>query len=454
MNLLNTLLAFAVALGSLVVVHEFGHYLAARLCGVKVLRFCVGFGRIITSRHFGRDGTEWALAVFPLGGYVKMLDEREGPVAADELPRAFNRQSVWKRIVIVVAGPLANFLLAIALYWILFVHGVPGLKPVIGAVAPESAAAEAQFQVGDVITRIGNEPVTTWQDARWLLLKYAVDRAPVRIEVQNERTEIHDRRLDMTQLKAADLDGDFLRTLGFMRLQPPLAPEIGRVVADGAGERAGLLAGDRIISIDGRQVKRWDEVVAAIAASPERELNVEVNRGGAVMQLKIVPDAVLENSRRIGRIGVAVRFDADAMRQYMVDVSYPPSVSALKALERTWDTSLFSLRMLGKMVVGEVSLKNLSGPITIADYAGQSAQTGWTTYLAFIALISISLGVLNLLPIPLLDGGHLMYYMLEIAKGSPVSTRVMEVGQNIGMGLLFLLMAFAIYNDITRLFNG
>jgi regulator of sigma E protease len=226
------------------------------------------------------------------------------------------------------------------------------------------------------------------------------------------------------------------------------------VVAGGAAERAGVMVGDEVLAIDGVAVKRWDQVVAAIAASPERELELAIKRGDTRKTFRIKPDAVVENSTRIGRIGVAVKVDPAAMQRYMVEVRYSPWTSIGKALERTWDTSLFSLRMLGKMIVGEVSLKNLSGPITIADYAGQSAQTGWISYLAFIALISISLGVLNLLPIPLLDGGHLMYYMLEIVKGSPVSTKVMEVGQNIGMGLLFLLMAFALYNDISRLVNG
>jgi len=453
-SLLNTIIAFVVALGSLVVVHEFGHYLAARICNVKVLRFSVGFGRILASRRLGRDQTEWALAAFPLGGYVKMLDEREGEVAPEDLPRAFNRQSVWRRFLIVVAGPLANFLLAIFVYWLIFMHGVPGLKPVIGGVAPASAAAQAQFEPGEVIVKVGGDAVATWQDARWVLLKHAVDRATVAIEVQNERAEIHFRRLDMSGLKPADLDGDFLRTLGFARPQPPLAPVIGRVVAGAAAERAGVMVDDEVLAIDGAAVKRWDQVVAAIAASPERELELEIKRGDTRKTFRIKPDAVVENSTRIGRIGVAVKVDPAAMQRYMVEVRYSPWTSIGKALERTWDTSLFSLRMLGKMIVGEVSLKNLSGPITIADYAGQSAQTGWISYLAFIALISISLGVLNLLPIPLLDGGHLMYYMLEIVKGSPVSTKVMEIGQNIGMGLLFLLMAFALYNDISRLVNG
>ena len=445
MNFLTTIVAFAFALGSLIVVHEFGHYLAARLCNVKVLRFAVGFGRVIFSRRYGKDQTEWALAAFPLGGYVKMLDEREGEVAAQDLPRAFNRQSVYRRFLIVVAGPLANFLLAIFLYWLIFMHGVPGMKPVIGAVAPESPAAQAQFAVGETIVKVGGEAVTTWQEARWGLLTYAVDRASVAMEVQNEHAEIHFRKLDMSGLKPADLDGDFLRVLGFSRLQPPLPPVIGRIIPGGAAERGGALAGDEITAVDNVAVKRWDQLVAAISASPERELVLDIKRAGSMLKLKVTPEAAVENTARIGRIGVGVRVDADAMRQYMVEVRYTPWA---------WETSVFSLRMLGKMIVGEVSLKNLSGPITIADYAGQSAQIGWISYLAFIALISISLGVLNLLPIPLLDGGHLMYYMLEIIKGSPVSTRLMEVGQNFGMGLLFLLMAFALYNDITRLLNG
>jgi len=454
MNFLTTLAAFAFALGALVVVHEFGHYLAARLCNVKVLRFSVGFGRVIASRRYGRDNTEWALAAFPLGGYVKMLDEREGDVPAEELPRAFNRQSVYRRIIIVIAGPLANFLLAIFLYWLIFMHGVPGIRPVIGAVTPDSAAAHAQFEAGETIVRIGSDPVTTWQDARWLMLKYAVDRAWVALEVQNERAQINVRQLDMSALTPADLDGNFLRALGFARLQPPLPPVIGRVMPGGAAERGGILAGDEVTAIDSAPLDRWDQVVAAISASPERQLLIEVKRGQTRLQMKILPDAAVENGTRIGRIGVAVRFDENSVKKYMVEMRYSPWDSLVRAGERTWDTARFSLSMLGKMIIGEVSLKNLSGPITIADYAGQSAQIGWISYLAFLALISISLGVLNLLPIPLLDGGHLMYYMLEIVKGSPVSTRIMEIGQNVGMGLLFLLMAFALYNDITRLVNG
>ncbi len=453
MYVLTTIIAFAFALGVLIVVHEFGHYLAARLCNVKVLRFSVGFGHILASRRYGVDETEWALAAIPLGGYVKMLDEREGVVAQADLPRAFNRQSVYRRFVIVVAGPVANFLLAIFLYWLVFMHGVPGIKPVIGAVTPNSPAAQAQFAVGDVILRIGPEPVATWQDARWALLKHAVERSTVALEIQNPRNEIHVRSLDMSRLTPTDLDGDFLRALGFARLQPPLAPVIGRVIAGSAADRAGLVAGDEVLAVGDAPVTRWDEVVVRVSASPQQQLALRIKRGNTTLEVHVTPEPVVENAARIGRIGVAARVDEAAMRQYIVEVRYSALASLGKALERTWDTSIFSLRMLGKMLVGEVSLKNLSGPITIADYAGQSAQTGWISYLVFLALISISLGVLNLLPIPLLDGGHLMYYMLEIVKGSPVSTKAMEVGQQVGMGLLFMLMAFALYNDITRLFN-
>ncbi len=454
MNLLTTILAFAFALGSLIIAHEYGHYLVARLCNVKVLRFSLGFGRVLASRHYGPDHTEWAISVFPLGGYVKMLDEREGPVATEDLPRAFNRQSVYRRLMIVAAGPLANFLLAILLYWLIFMHGVPGIRPVIGAVAPGSPAAQAQFTPGETIVKIGPHAVATWQDARWMLLKYAVGRSSVSLEVHTDKAEINWRTLDLSRLTPEDLDSDFLRTLGFTRFQAPLPPVIGRVVPGGAAERGGLRTGDEIVAIDGNSIERWDQVVSAISASPEKSIALDIKRAAGVVRMAIKPDAVVEKSVRTGRIGVAPYIDPATMQKYMVEVRYSPWDGLVQALERTWDTSAFSLRMLGKMVLGEVSLKNLSGPITIADYAGQSAQVGWISYLTFLALISISLGVLNLLPIPLLDGGHLMYYMLEIVKGSPVPDKVMEIGQQIGMGMLMLLMACALYNDIFRLING
>ena len=455
MNLLITVVAFVVALGCLIVVHEFGHYLVARLCNVKVLRFSVGFGKPLWGRALGRDGTEWVIAAFPLGGYVKMADEREAEVAPQDLPRAFNRQSVYRRFAIVIAGPAANFLLAILFYWVLFVHGVPGIKPVLGPVTPGTPAASAGFVPGELMVRIGDEPVATWQDARWMLLQHAVHKAGVSIEVRNEKGEIAWRKLDLSGLSANDLDSDFLKALGLTRYQPVIKPVIGSIVNGGAAERAGLRAGDEITGINTQRITSWDLVVNMVRSHPDETLTFEVRRQGVLLRaIEITPVLVIENGQPTGKIGAAPLIDRSVMADLLTEVRYGPLESMVKASQKTWDTSIFSLKMLGKMIVGEVSLKNLSGPITIADYAGQTAQGGWISYLLFLALISISLGVLNLLPIPLLDGGHLMYYMFEIFKGSPVSDRVIEIGQHIGMALLFTLMAFALYNDINRLING
>ena len=455
MALLTAIAAFVVALGCLIVVHEYGHFLVARACGVKVLRFSVGFGRPLWSWRFGRDATEWVIAAFPLGGYVKMLDEREGPVAPEELARAFNRQSVWRRIAIVVAGPAANFLLAIALYWVLFVHGVPGLKPVLAVPPPGTPAHHAGFAAGDVIVRIGTEPVASWQDARWALLQHAIGRAAIAVTVAPAAGGTATRRLDLSGLTVADLDGDFLRTLGLARYAPPLKPVIGEVVAGGAAERAGLRAGDEIAAINNQKIESWEQVVKIVRAHPQAPLVIELKRGAALLPaIAVTPDAVAEGGGRIGRIGAAPRMDSTALADMLVDVRYGPLESLARAARKTWDTSVFSLRMLGKMIVGEVSLRNISGPITIADYAGQSAQSGTASYLLFLALISISLGVLNLLPIPLLDGGHLMYYAIEIVRGRPLSDRALEIGQHAGLVLLIALMAFALYNDVHRLLGG
>jgi regulator of sigma E protease len=447
MSLLTTVVAFVFALGSLIVVHEFGHYLAARWCNVKVLRFSLGFGKVLASRRIGKDRTEWTFSAIPLGGYVKMLDEREGEVAPGELARAFNRQSVLRRILIVVAGPAANFLFAIFLYWLVFMNGMPGLKPVVGNVAPQSAAAQAGFLPGEIIVSVDGENVATWQDARWKLLQHVVSHHAVRLEVHNLRGDIAWRALETRGITPAQLDGDFLTALGFMRQTDPAPSVAGQLTPGGPAQRSGLREGDEILAVNGRAVQYWDELVKIIRDNPGIPVILEVRReGNRLPGISVTPDSTGDGEQKVGRAGIR--------NPYYVEVRYGPGRSAELALTRTWDTSIFSLRMLGKMITGDVSLKNLSGPITIADYAGQSAQVGWISYMVFLALISISLGVLNLLPIPLLDGGHLMYYMLEIVKGSPVSDKGMEVGQRIGMGLLFLLMACAIYNDIFRLINS
>jgi regulator of sigma E protease len=454
MSIFSTVIAFVVALGVLIVFHELGHYLIARLCGVKVLRFSLGFGQPLWRRKFGADQTEWAVSAFPLGGYVKMLDEREGPVAPEERHRAFNRQPVATRFAIVLAGPVANFLLAILLYWMLFLHGVPGMRPVVGEPVPGTPAASARIAPGELIARIDGADVATWQDLRWALLEHSMRKGTVELEMHTERGDIQFRRLDLSSIGPEKIDVDLLQAIGLTRYQPALKPVIGRLIAGGAGERDGLREGDEILEIDGHRVAGWEELVALVIRAPGHALQFKVMRGGATHQLAITPEAKQEGGKTLGRIGAAPKIDEAAIKRLIVEVRYGPLESVARAVERTWGVSMFTLKMLGRMIVGDISLKNLSGPITIADYAGQSAQLGWLAYVSFLALISISLGVLNLMPVPLLDGGHLMYYVAEIVKGSPVSDRVMEVGQQVGMVLLFSLMAFALYNDINRLLGG
>jgi regulator of sigma E protease len=454
MNLLFTLAAFAVALGVLIVIHEMGHFLVARWCGVKVLRFSVGFGKPLYVKRFGADGTEWAIGAFPLGGYVKMLDEREGEVAAHELPQAFNRQSVYRRSAIVVAGPLANLLLAILLYWVLFLHGVPGVKPVLGEIPAATAAAAAGFQPGEVLSRIDGQDVITWQDVRWVLLKRTLQNEKIGVEVHNEQGETATRQLDLGGVTSDDLEGDFLEKLGLTHFRPELKSVVEKVLPGGAAAKGGLAAGDAIVAVNGQPVSLWEDVVKEVRQSPSRPLKFEVKRADGLHVLQITPDAVVEEGKSVGKIGAMAAFDKQILQRLMTEVRYGPLRALGEAFVKTWDTSVFSLKMMGKMVFGEVSWRNISGPITIADYAGQSANLGWVPYLSFLALISISLGVLNLLPIPLLDGGHLMYYMAEFIKGSPVTEKTMEIGQQIGFALLMTLMAFAFYNDINRLLTN
>ncbi|MCX7178222.1 MAG: RIP metalloprotease RseP [Proteobacteria bacterium] len=446
--------AFALALGVLIVVHELGHFMVARWCGIKVLRFSVGFGKVLLSRRFGADRTEWVISAFPLGGYVKMLDEREAPVEPQELMRAFNRQAVWKRILVVAAGPLANLLLALLLYWLLFMQGVEEMRPVLEAPTAATDAASAEVQDGETVRTVNGKPVATWQELRWELMQVALDRVPLTLEVINSRAEISHRHIETQQLTPADLEADLPSRLGLKPYRPRLKPIVGEVAANSVAEQAGILPGDEFVSIDGQAIQSWNDVATRIRQAAGANLLLELQRNGTQLSLRLIPAAVEEGGQRIGRIGIMAQDDPSLRAALMITVRYSAVAAIGKAASQTWGLSTFSLKMIGRMIIGDVSWRNLSGTVTIADYAGQSARLGWTYYLKFLALISISLGVLNLLPIPILDGGHLLYYMVEIIKGGPLSERVMEIGQKIGLVLLIILMAFAFYNDINRFVSG
>jgi regulator of sigma E protease len=447
--------SFLATVGVLVIIHELGHYAAARMMDVKILRFSVGFGRPLWVRRRGADQTEWVVAAIPLGGFVKMLDEREGEVSPQEAPRAFNRKSVAARIFIVLAGPIANLLLAVLLYWALFIAGLPGVKAMVAAPAPATAAAAAGLADGDTIRAIGADTVETWNDVRWYLLKDAVRHDDATIEVESAGGAHATRRIELSGISKDDLDHDFLGKLGLKPFRPRAPAQLGRLLPGSAAERAGLAEGDRIVSISGKPVATWFDFTALVAASPGKPLDLEVERQGRRFVLHVVPDTVTEGEARIGRLGVEAgdetRRELERMR---IIVRYDPFTAMGKAVAKVADLCVFTVKMLARMVVGQVSWRNLSGPITIADYAGQSAQLGWIAWFGFLALVSVSLGVLNLLPIPLLDGGHLVYYFAEIVKGSPVSERTMEIGQRFGLALLLGLTFFAFYNDINRLLSG
>ncbi|WP_020656599.1 RIP metalloprotease RseP [Massilia niastensis] len=445
MNLLYTVLAFVLALGPLIVFHELGHYVVARLCGVKVLRFSVGMGRVVWSRRFGKDQTEWALSVLPLGGYVKMLDSRDpetAPKDDSELHREFTRQNVWRRIAIVAAGPIANFLLAIALMAALFMHGVEEPSARLRALPEASVAHQAGVRGGDTVTSVNGAPVQSWMELRWQVLQATVNKTAARLELRGVHGGTYAATIPAAAIAKTTVEGDVLGALGMELWRPQ--PRIEKVIEGGAGERAGLQAGDLVLKVEGKPVVDGIAFIEAVRGAPGRALALEVERAGRVQALALTPERD-PNGR--GMIKVMV-----AQAPEMVTVSSGPFEAVAKGAERTWETSVMTLKMIGKMIIGEASWKNVTGPITIADYAGQTARIGLVSYLQFIAFISISLGVMNLLPIPVLDGGHLLYYSLEVLTGRPLPARIGEFAQRAGVGLLFMLMALAVFNDLVRLF--
>ncbi len=449
MDIIGKALAFLVVLGVLVVIHELGHFLVARWCGVKVLRFSVGFGRIVWSRRLGDDRIEWAIGAIPLGGYVKMADEREGDVAPVDLPRAFNRQSVGKRIAIVAAGPIANLLLAVLLFAGTYVAGIPGQKALLAEPPVGTAAAAAGVRDGDLVTAVDDQPVKSWQDLRWRLLRIS-GAADAALTIERPDGSHATRVLSLASVTSADWEANFMPLLG---LKADFgAPVIDEAVAEKPAARAGLKPGDRIVAVDGNPVRSPADVAQATNAKPAAPVVFRIARGGSEFDATVTTEAVEQGGRRVGIVGVRLKVDSEIAARLAITVRYGVLDALGAGVRKTWELSVFTLKMMGRILIGEASVKNISGPITLADYAGQSAQAGTLVFVGYLALISISLGVLNLLPVPLLDGGHLLYYFAEIAKGSPVSDRAFEVGQRIGMAVLAVLMALALFNDLSRLF--
>ncbi|HHB11961.1 MAG TPA: RIP metalloprotease RseP [Chromatiales bacterium] len=449
MSALFNLAAFVVTIGILVTFHEFGHFWVARRLGIRVLRFSVGFGRALWKKVAGADRVEYVIAAIPLGGYVKMLDEREGPVPEAERPRAFNRQPVWKRMAVVSAGPAANLLLAVIVYWCMYMVGVQGLRPVVGEVLPGTPAAASGLTSGDEILSIAGRPTPTWQDVTLTLLDEALGKGEVVVNVRTPSGAEQALVLDLHD-SALLADEDLMKRIGIEPWRPQLQPVIGKLVEGGPAERSGLRPGDRIVAVEGRPVETWSEWVEWVRAHPGQRLRVTVEREGRRVPVELEIGVAEEEGRKIGRIGAYPRIDETQLAQMRVTVRYGPVESLYRGAVKTWDVTVLTLKVLWKLVTGQASLKNISGPVTIAEYAGVSAAVGLSAFLGALGLLSVSIGILNLLPIPVLDGGHLLFYLVEAVKGSPVSDRAQEFAQRVGFALLGALMILALYNDLVR----
>jgi regulator of sigma E protease len=453
MTIFTYVIAFLIAIGVLVAIHEFGHFWMARRLGIRVVRFSVGFGRPLWRRK-AADGTEYALSAIPLGGYVKLLDEREGPVPAEHLSQAYNRQPVWRRVTVLLAGPAANFLFAVCAYWLLFVVGVPALTPVVGTVEEGSFAARAGLREGDEILRVGARETPTRETAVIAILEGLMKERPIELRLARADGSTSEVALRIEgSTRGLTEPGALLPGLGFDFWYPTVPPVAGHVLPGSAAERAGLRTGDRIVAIDGEAVEDFPGLVRRVQPNPGRTLEFTIERQGERMTLPIEVQSQREGDRMVGRIGVQPVAGAAVPDEMRTVERYGVLDSLRRATAKTWGMSVLTVRMLWNVVTGDVSVRNLSGPINIAEYAGFSLQQGALAYLSFLAIVSVSLFVLNLLPIPILDGGQIVFQLAELAKGSPLSERAQAVGQQIGLFLLLVLMSFAFYNDLSRLFS-
>ncbi len=453
MELLHTLFYFFIAIGLLVAIHEFGHFWVARKVGIKVIRFSIGFGKVLWSYQKNPDSTEYALSVIPLGGYVKMTDEREGEVKTADLPFAFNRQPVWARTAVVAAGPLSNLVLAIGLFWAVFIIGETGMKPILGDIQPKTLAAQAGFQAQDEILAIDDQPAPTWQIAIELLISAALDHPQaIKVKVRQQTQFEKDYTLVIPEHLAEKPDV-FYKQLGLKPWEPLIKPVFDKILSNGAAQKAGLKSRDLIISADGVLIKDWQQWVAYVQKRPNIAIKLQIERNDLPISVQLIPQAVTEKNKTVGKIGASVYVPQTLIDSLQVTYSLPFGQAFIAAVDKTYYYSITSLSMIGKMLIGNASTDNLRGPISIAQYAGQTAEMGLVPFFKFLALVSLSLGVLNLLPIPVLDGGHLLFFAIEAVKGSPVSEKAQLVFQNIGMMLLMSLMILAVFLDIGRLFH-
>jgi regulator of sigma E protease len=480
MEFIWSVFAFILALGILITFHEFGHYWVARKCNVKILRFSVGFGKpiwrfdfkqpfwylgfthspwklsslhkLFSQREFDANETEFVLAALPLGGYVKMLDEREGSVPEDDIQYAFNTKTLGQRLAIVFAGPVFNFIFAVFAYWFIYMIGVSGLKPVIDEVAVDSIAMQAGFEAGQEIIEIDGVKTRTWTSVVDRTVPNIVDGKSVMVQVITKGGSQKYIELELSRISIDDMaSGRLLRQLGITPRVPEYPAVLGDIIPGGAAEQAGLMPADEVIAADGNRIRGWAGWVEYVRARPDTPILVDILRDGESITLSVTPESFTrETGDVIGRIGAAFDNNYQVDEAYYALDTYAVVPAMIKAMQRTWEMSIMTLRILGKMIIGEASVKNLSGPITIAKYAGDTADLGVVAFLGFLAIVSVSLGVLNLLPVPLLDGGHILFYLIEGIKGSPLSDSIQVMGQQLGLVLLLGLMGLALYNDILR----